>query len=861
MISVAFHRPLLLLLLAFYLNGAYAQELTFFLPKGNFTFDKTIPTPKQFFGHELGEQHATYDMTVAYMRLLAEKSDRIKVEERGRTHQYRPLQFVYISLPDNLNNLERIRQNHLNLCDPVSSDQMNPKDMPIVIWLGYSTHGNEASGINASLALAYFLAAAQGPDIERILRQSVIIMQPGSNPDGIQRFASWVNSARSFTPVKDPHSREFREPAPGSRTNHYWFDLNRDWIMVQQPESFYRAQMVYEWHPTLLGDFHEHGNTHGLFFSPGISSSTNTVTPKESMDYTGLIARNYLSRYLSDIGTLTYSKEDYDGWFTSKGSVLPNLLGGVGFLIEQPSSRGHIQERNNMTIRFTDAIRNQVYASFALINAGVEMKDDLLNYQKKSYKEAKQEAAKAAVKGYVFGNPQNKSLDIELFRLLKTNNIRVYKLNKDITASGNTFASAGSYIVPCEQQEYRVIRTIFEKQLTFVDSVFYDISTWTIPLAFSMNYGALPSTNGLIGEKVEQIEPAKFAEPRISDFVYLFEINDFYAYPFLYRLLEKGIKMYVGDTPFTMEIDGQQRNFGYGTLMIPINNQLFSKEELYRTIVEAGKNAPIEVVAVSSGWGDPVDLGSRHFREITMPRIAIVWGQTSSDVVGGVWHLLDQRMKMPATLLENTLLADANVDLKMYNLLIFSANFKFNPPAIEKLKIWIQDRNNTIIGIGQAYQTLNELNMADIKTLKRAEQINDSTYLNFSNKTVVDPNTVISGVILESYLDASHPIAYGMNTNSINTIKTGTTMISKPAGKYMCPAYYKKNPLLSGCITAKNLELLSETPSVLASRKAVYFADDPCFRAYWFGSMQLMLNSIFFRELMPAEKIETEEGK
>ena len=846
------------LLPAFCFHGAYAQDMTYFLPKGSFTYNEKIPTPKQFFGHELGEQHATYDMTVAYMRLLAEKSDRIKIEERGRTYQYRPLQFVYISLPGNLNNLESIRQNHLKLCDHAESDKMNPADMPAVIWLGYSVHGNEASGINASLALAYFLSAAQGPEIERILSRSVIIMQPGSNPDGIQRFASWVNSARSFTPVKDVNSREFREPAPGSRTNHYWFDLNRDWIMVQQPESYYRAQMIYEWHPTLLGDFHEQGNTNGLFFSPGIITSTNTVTPKDNMNYITTIARQYLSKYLNGIGTLTYSKEDYDGWFPSKGSVLPNMLGGVGFLIEQPTSRGHIQERNGVIIRFADAIRNQVYASFSIINAGVDMKDELLNYQRKSYKEAKQEAAKAAVKAYVFGNPDNKSLDMELFRMLKANNINVYKLNKDVAVSGKTFQSANAYIVPCEQQEYRVIRTIFEKQETFVDSTFYDISTWTVPLAFSMNYGALNTTTGLIGEKVERIEPSKFVEPRITDYVYLFEIKDFYAYKFLYRLLEKNVKVRVGDTPVKLEIDGKQRNFGYGTMMIPLSSQLLGKEELHRIIVEAAKDLPVEVTAASTGWGDPVDLGSRHFREITLPKIALIWGQnTSSDAVGGVWHLLDQRMNIPATLIENTLINE--VDLMQYNLIILTNNFRFNQQAIDKLKAWVQFRNNTVIGIGQAYQTLNELAIAEIKTLKRAEQINESTYLDFSNRTSVDPNSVISGVILESYLDISHPIAYGKNTTVINTIKTSTNILSKPSGKYMSPAYYTKNPLLSGCITTKNLKILSETPSILASRKAVYFADDPCFRAYWFGSMQLMLNSIFFRELMPSEKIATEE--
>ena len=850
---------ILLLLPGLCFLSAYSQDLTYFLPQGDFVYNEDIPTPKAFFGHELGEQHATYDMTVSYMRLLAEKSDRIRVEERGRTYQYRPLQFLYISTPGNLDKLEDIRLDHLKLCDAKVSDKLAIHEMPVVIWLGYSIHGNEASGINASLAVAYFLAAAKGPEIDRILSNAVIVMQPGTNPDGIQRFASWVNSARSFTPVKDPNTREFREPAPNSRTNHYWFDLNRDWFTVQHPESYYRAQIFYEWHPTLLADHHEHNNINGMFFSPGIPTSHNPVIPKDNLDFIIKIAQQYHSKFLNSIGTLTFSKEIYDGWYPGKGGVMPDLLGGVGFLFEQPSSRGHIQERNKVTIKFADAIRNQAYGSYSIINAGVDMKDELLNYQRKSYKEAQQASSTATVKAYVFGNPENKSLDVELFRMLKSNHIDVYKLNKQVTVSGKTFQSDDSYIVPCEQQEYRMVRTIFEKHHTFVDSVFYDISTWTVPLAFSMNYGELNATAGLIGEKVEQIVPSQYEAPRTSNFAYLFEVKDFYAYRFLYRLLALEIKVRAGDTPFQQTIDGQLRNFGYGTLMIPVNNQKYNKEDLYRIIVETAKDIPVEVVAAYTGWADPFDLGSQHFKEISLPKIALIWDQgASSDGVGAVWHLLDQRMKIPATLLENTLIDNANVDLMQYNLIVLCDNIRLSRQAIDKLKAWVNNGSNTIVGIGRAYQCLNELDLASIHTLGSAKNVNPSTYLDYSTKTDIDPNSVISGVILESYLDKSHPVAYGINANTINTIKTDTVIISIPEGKYMCPANYKKSPLLSGCITTKNLKILAETPSILASRKAIYFVDDPCFRAYWFGSMRLLLNSFFFRELMPAEKIKTE---
>ncbi|MCL2726871.1 MAG: hypothetical protein FWD56_00635 [Bacteroidales bacterium] len=850
-------KHLLTMLLLCCCLSAYTQDLSFFLPKGDFSYDQNIPTPNQFFGHEIGAQHVTYDLAVAYMKLLAQKSDRISTEERGRTYQYRPILFLYISSPDNLDNLENIRQDHLKLCDPAASDKLDVQEMPIVTWLGYSIHGNEASGINASLVVAYFLAAAQGQEIDRILRNSVIIMQPGTNPDGIQRFTTWVNNARSFTPVKDPNSREFREPAPGSRGNHYWFDLNRDWVMVQQPESFYRSQIIYEWHPNLFSDFHEHGNI-GMFFAPGIPTNQNPALPKDHYKMMDKIAQQYHTKYISGLGSLNYTKETYDNWQPGCGDLMPSLLGSVSFLFEQTSSRGHIQERNGVTIRFADAIRNQAYGSYSTINAGVDLKDELLVYQRKAYEDARSDAAKATVKAYVFGNPNNRSLDREFYRILKTNNIDVYQLNKDVTVEGKTFKSADSYIVPSEQKEYRMVKTIFEKKHTYVDSVFYDMSTWTVPLSFSLNYAELNSATGLMGKKVEEIAPSSYETTPMANFAYLFEIKDLYSYTFLYRLMAKEVKLRAGEIPFKVSINGTQRNFGYGTLMVPVGLQRVSKEELHRIVVEAAKDVPVEVVALDGSWGDPIDLGSPRFKEISLPKIAIICGQgTSTDVVGATWHLLDHRMKIPATLLESSLVASANVDLLQYNIIVVSGNVRFDKTAIDKLKAWAEYGKNTIIGVGQAFRILNEMEVADINTLKRAENVNNATYLDFSTKINVDPNSTIGGVILENYLDQSHPIAYGIGAGSVNTMKTSTNILSKPKGKYMSPVYYKKNPLLSGCITAKNLEILSETPNVLASRNAIYFTDDPSFRAHWLGSARLLLNSFFFRELMPAEKIET----
>lgn len=162
--------------------------------------------------------------------------------------------------------LEDIRLEQLKLADPAVSASLDLDKMPLVNWLGYSVHGNEASGMNASALVAYALAASEDPMVMDMLEKNVIILQPALNPDGSQRYAGWVNANLSLAGVTDPNTREFREPAPSSRTNHYWFDLNRDWLLAQHPESRSRLEIFHQWLPTMLNDYHEHGSFLSTFF-------------------------------------------------------------------------------------------------------------------------------------------------------------------------------------------------------------------------------------------------------------------------------------------------------------------------------------------------------------------------------------------------------------------------------------------------------------------------------------------------------------------------------------------------------------------------------------------------------------------
>ena len=314
--------------------------LDYYLPSG-ISYNPAIPTPESVIGHQVGEWHVTHDKLVQYMQALAQASDRIAIEDRGRTFEGRPLLLLTVTSPENHSRLEEIRRQHLALSE-AGAASLDIDAMPVIVYQGFSVHGNEPSGANAGLAYAYYLAAAQGPEIEAKLDQMVILMDPSFNPDGLQRFAYWANTNRSMNLNPDPNEREYHEVWPGGRTNHYWFDVNRDWLPVQLPESRARITTFHNWLPNVLTDHHEMGTNSSFFFQPGEPSRVHPLTPKQNQELTAEIGA-YHARALNRIGSLYYSEEDYDDYYYGKGSTFPDVNGSIGILFEQASSRGHVQ--------------------------------------------------------------------------------------------------------------------------------------------------------------------------------------------------------------------------------------------------------------------------------------------------------------------------------------------------------------------------------------------------------------------------------------------------------------------------------------------------------------------------------------
>ena len=832
----------LFLLLSFTLVAQdYSVDLNYYLPT-NVDYNKNIPTPKSIVGHEVGDWHITHDKLVQYMHALADASDRITIENRGTTFEGRPLLLLSITSPTNHNNIDQIQKDHMSITD-ASSNDTELSEMPVVVYQGFSIHGNEPSGSNAALAVAYYLAAAQGPKINELLDNTIILLDPSYNPDGLQRFAYWANMHKNKNINPDPNDREYREVWPGGRTNHYWFDMNRDWLPVQLPESQARIKTYHQWYPNILTDHHEMGTNATFFFQPGIPSRTNPLTPSKNQELTGAIGE-FHAKALNNIGSLYYSKESFDDFYYGKGSTFPDINGGIGILFEQASSRGHAQESDNGIVTFPFTIRNQFTAALSTLEAAVAMRKELLEYQQSFYTNARKEAENSGT--IVFGDEKDATKAFRLAEILKRHKIEFHELKDDFSKNGKNYKKGYSYVIPKNQKQHRLIKAMFQKRTSFQDSLFYDVSAWTFPLAFNLDYEENEST-GKLGDLVTELKPKNNPLPETSNYGYLMEWHDYNTPKALNKILEKGLRAKVGLKPFTLE----NKDYDYGTILIPVQNQKLNEDELASFLLEIAKESNVLITGVSTGLTEGIDLGSSNFKKIEHQKVALIVGDgiTPYDA-GEVWHLFDQRYDMLITKLDTKNFN--RKDLSRYTDIIIPNNWgnALTKEDAKKLKIWVEN-GGTLIGyknVGKWFDQ-NDLLKLKFKTKK------DSTQnISFEQKGKHFGAQVIGGAIFETKLDRSHPIAFGYKNSLLPVFRNSTLFMETDKNSFNNPIIYTDEPLLSGYISDKNNSELKNTAMFkvgnLGSGKVIYFTDNTNFRAFWYGTNKLLMNAIFFGNKM-----------
>ena len=822
----------------------YSQvDKDYFLPT-NEKYNDGIPKPKEILGFNVGDWHINHDKLIDYLTKLSESSKRIKIENRGYTYENRPLILLTITSEKNHSRLEELRKNHINILNK-SLSQNNLKKMPAVVYQGFSVHGNEASGSNAAVLLAYYLASSEDEKVLELLDNLIILLDPSLNPDGLQRFSQWVNSQRSYIKNPDSYEREYNEIWPGGRTNHYWFDLNRDWLTVQLNESKSRILTFNKWLPNILTDHHEMGKDQTFFFQPGIPSSVNSLISKKNQDLTLKISK-FHEKELDEIGSLYYSEEDYDDFFLSKGSAYPDINGGIGILFEQASSRGYNQNTENGVLTFPFSIRNQFKTAISTLKAANYLKEELLEYQIEFFNNSKLEGRKKKEKAILFGNQKDISSTFKLVDILKTHNIKIHNLKKDIKINGKKFAIENSFVVPLNQEKFKVIQAIFNKQKKFTDSTFYDVSSWTIPLAFDVNFEKISDIN-LIGKVIENDKKIIIKNLKKADYAYLFETHGYYYPKALYKLLDYGLRTKVSMKKFKIN----NKSFDYGTIMIPTHNQNLNPNEIHKILSEVSVTSELNIYGTNTGASqEGIDLGSRNFKTIKKPKIGLLVGDgVRSYDAGEIWYIMDRQYNIPITKIDTRILERLN--LEKYTHFIFpSFTGDLSSKTLNKIKSWIE-KGGTLILYREAIKWAKRNHLIEIEIIEN-ELIAEN--VDFVDRTNFKKAQSISGAIFKANLDRTHPINFGIENNSISLFRNTDIFIKPDNESYNNPIKYDKNPLISGYTSKENLKTLSNTVPFkiqsIENGRVIIMTDNTNFRGYWIGTQHFLANMIFYSNFM-----------
>ena len=766
--------------------------------------------------------------------------------------------------------MEQIKNEHLNLSDSRKKQVITDK-MPVVTWLNYGVHGAESSGMDAALPTAYYLAAAMGDPINHLLENSVILITAVFNPDGHSNRISWLDTFSSKIPNPNPDHIEHNYDGRLARTNHYGFDLNRQWISITQPEPRAWIKKWHEWRPNLSVDYHEMGSSQTYYFSPGVPTRNHPLIPDTGLELMEKIVKP-AEEFLDSQKRLYFHGDRYDHFFLGKGSSFPLVNGGVGMLHEASSARGVMVETQNGIRTYRENIIKHFRTSIANAIGAVNNKLELLQYQKNFYQNAKNKAKDHPIKAYVISAGKDRSRLYHFVDLLNYHRINVSYLKENITIDDFEYEKDFSVVVDLNQDQHTLIRGLFDLATEFEDSKFYDVSTWTLPLAYGMNFNAIENNNQkekLLGDIYDNKKPLVSA-PDKPEYAYAFEWSDYYSPRALYNILDKGLLARVAMNPFIGSTKKGSHDFDRGTIVVSFDRQDASENDIHNIMKDIAQDDGIFIHSLTSGKSvtgtkNP-DLGSQFIKAIHKPTILLVAGREMDWYnVGEIWHLLDVRMNIPVTLIDR--LQMNNIDLNRYTHIIYAGGqySNYQPKYLNNIHEWINS-GGTLIGIRQGADWIskNIFNKNTDKSPKRfsKEKANnrrnkerdamkkDQPRYSYSEKEARDPLNVIGGAIFSGDLDITHPIGFGYTNENIAIHKNTTSLLPTSKNPYATVIAYNDAPIISGYASETNQEKLKNTPALIADRRGkgsiILFADDPNFRATWYGTNKLFLNSLFF---------------
>ncbi len=823
--------------------SVFAEPLEFYLPEGEL-FDASIPSPETVLGQPLGDRHLRHDQLISYLSVLATSRPEAKLIDYGMSNEGRRLVMLAISSAENIKNLDQIKTN---------------PDM-LKIWNGFSVHGNESSGSNASVLYAWYLLATNSNEIKSALNNTVILVDPSFNPDGLSRFTTYVNNNRSLTTVSDPNDLSHIEQWPNGRTNHYWFDLNRDWLLLTQTESKARIKQFHEWQPHILTDHHEMGSAASFFFQPGVPSRKNPLISAKNVELTEKLAR-FHAKALDQVSQSYYSKESFDDFYPGKGSTYPDLQGSVGILFEQGRAMGGVIDTRNGQTTLAKGIRNQFLTARSTLQGAQVNRQEFIDYKKDFFSNASKAATKLSTQGYLVDVSNNALTAQRLKGFLNQHQIKYANLSADKTVKNHSYKKNLSLYIPLKQEQTTLVQSLFNTDTSFNDNTFYDVSAWNIGMAWGLPWTAITSTVSTNQQYPNNQPKNTYNKDAVA---YVFDWSSGNAPAALHYLGQINKTVMIAGKP--LSINGNR--VPAGSFVLPVDAET-NQDELFSILSTITDAFFVQWHPLTTALADQgVDLGSPTVQKLKHPKVMMLVGQgVDAYQAGSLWHLFDTQVFMPIT--KTRLSHVNNVDLHAYTHIIMpSGNYKnnLNKKMADKLNQWV-NAGGHLIAIQQAATWVDNHFHNDPKDRHEDKDSGKKPKNNEADKPTRKAygdyqkdfaQKVLGGAIVSADADLTHPLAFGTHLKTQHVLMKGNAVLKPVSSKsgqfYNTPLQVTDQVRAAGYVSDHWFKKIKNAPLVVAERTGrgtvIKFGFNPNFRAFWYGTQRWVINAIFQADLI-----------
>lgn len=809
-----------------------------------------LQSPAEFLGYELGEKWTPHHKVLSYFEHVADESPMVTLTEYGTTNEGRELVYAVVTSSVNHQSLEEIRMNNLRLAGLESGSPT--ENQKAIVWLSYNVHGNETSSSEAALNTVYKLVTENA----EWLQNSVVIMDPMVNPDGRDRYVNWFRSVVGEEKNVHPETREHNEPWPGGRTNHYYFDLNRDWAWQTQVESKQRIQIYNEWMPHVHVDFHEQGYNSPYYFAPAAEPFHLAITDWQR-EFQTMIGKNH-TQYFDEENWLYFTREIFDLFYPSYGDTWPTFNGAIGMTYEQAghssSGRGVITAEGD-TLTLLDRLTHHSTTGLSTVEITAQNHEQVVNEFSNYFSNTIENGA-GQYKTFVVKKSSNPDKVSQMLRYLVNQNIEFGVASGSSRANGYDYSTGetgrvnieeGDFVISTYQPKGTLVRVLFEPKPELVDSLTYDITAWEMHYAYGVDGYAIP---GRVEMRPMSMEMEDDLTPVLDKpYAYLSKWNSMEDLKFLARLLDEGVAVRYAEKAFTM--NGEQ--YAPGTLIITRNgNEQLGAEFDQIVKDEAGLLNRI-VTPVATGFVDSgKDFGSSSVRYIETPKVALLSGEgTSSNMVGHIWNYFDQQINYPVNLIDVDDIR--SVDWDDYHVLILPDTYggTVGSTHLDAIKEWVSG-GGTLIALGGANNTLADKDGFSLKR-KTSESEDENDDPNAKLKSYADASRERAqysnpGSVYEITMDTSHPLAFGYEEEYMS-LKLGSTAYEYLDSGWNVGAA-KEDAHRSGFTGSKARESLENTLTFgvqnMGRGHVVYMVDNPLFRGFWHNGKLLFGNAVFF---------------